>query len=215
MKMDELFRIGLLSTVELLASLEEPAPPDSLQFREDRLPPLESLYDSRLLAKLDPKLALNKKTEAATSLHERIIISEGEIYYPDNCRLSSSSTTAIRYMIVDDTEVMIEMFSEVVEMTGGIVVGTASNGAEALVLYIDVLPDVVVIDISMPDMDGIEAIKRIFAINPEANVIVISGNNYEDVRNTLFALGICVFIGKPFHIQQVVELITRLSSAGA
>ena len=198
MKMDELFRIGLLSTLELCDSGE--------QFHRP-----ERLYDSRMLARLDPSLVLREQ-DGGDAPDDRLIISEGEIYYPDDSRISPPATAALRYILVDDTEVMIEMFSEIVEMLGGELAGTASNGAEALVLYIDVLPDVVVIDISMPDMDGMEAIKRIFAMNPAANVIVVSGNNYEKIREELFMLGVKLFIGKPFHIQQVVKVIAQLSS---
>ena len=210
MKMDELFRIGLLSTLELFPSLADPPSPFS-QSCNEQLPALESLYDSSILAQLDPNLVLPGQL-AKTPPDDRIIVSEGEIYYPDDSRIHQQDSTALRYIIVDDTEVMVEMFSEVVELLEGEVVGTASTGAEALILYIDVLPDVVVIDISMPDMNGIEAIKNIFGMNPAANVIVVSGNNYEEIREELFNLGIKLFIGKPFHINQVVEVITRLTS---
>ena len=211
MKINELFQIGLLSALDLLPSQEGSPPDASPQTQEERLPALETLYDSSVLAKLDPSLVLQERGRDASPA-ERFIISEGDVYYPDDSRLPHSVTAAQRYIIVDDTDVMIEMFSEVVEMAGGEVVGTASTGAEALVLYIDVLPDVVVIDISMPDMNGIEAIKHIFGMNPVANVIVVSGNNYEEIREELFALGVKLFIGKPFHISQVVKVITQMSS---
>ncbi len=211
MKMNELFRIGLLSTLELFPSLEGRSPECSPQSEQGQRPHLETLYDTSVLAQLDPALVLQERGSAAPP-DEKTIISEGEVYYPDDSRITHSATTALRYIIVDDTDVMVEMFSEIVKMAGGEVVGTASTGAEALVLYVDVLPDVVVIDISMPDMNGIEAIKNIFGMNPATNVIIMSGNNYEKIREELFALGVKLFIGKPFHVSPVVKAITQLTS---
>ena len=62
----------------------------------------------------------------------------------------------------------------------------------------------------MPDMSGIEAIERILTINSAANIIVISGNDYEEVRQQVFSLGVKVFIGKPFHVEQIVNVLTKL-----
>ena len=62
----------------------------------------------------------------------------------------------------------------------------------------------------MPDMSGIEAIKRINAMNPGVNIIVISGNNYEETRKEVFDLGVKLFIGKPFHVDQVVTVLSKL-----
>jgi two-component system chemotaxis response regulator CheY len=149
-------------------------------------------------------------TEGDKSVTPIEIITEDTIYYPADSKIQSSETTSLRYIIVDDTKVVIDLFSEIVEMVNGTVVGTASTGSEAIIQYIDLLPDVVVMDISMPDMSGIEAIKRISAINPTANIIVISGNNYEETRKEVFDLGVKLFIGKPFHVDQVVTVLSKL-----
>ncbi len=79
-----------------------------------------------------------------------------------------------------------------------------------MVLYFDLLPDVVVMDISMPDMNGIEAIKGILRMNPGANIIVVTGNNYEDTRKHVFELGVKLFIGKPFSVNEVARILRTL-----
>ncbi len=123
------------------------------------------------------------------------LLAEGNIYYVAQAQIQRSRPSPLRYIIVDDSHVVIDVFSTIVEMLDGQVVGTASTGTEGLVLYVDQLPDVVVMDISMPDMNGIEAIKSIFNINPAAHVIVISGNDYDDIRQRVFQLGVKVFVG--------------------
>jgi two-component system chemotaxis response regulator CheY len=120
------------------------------------------------------------------------------------------NSASARYIIVDDTQVVIDLFSTVVEILEGTVAGTASTGAEAMIQYVDLLPDIVVMDISMPDMSGLDAIERIMSMNPAANILVISGNNYEEVRQNVFKLGAKLFIGKPFHVDHVVKVLNTL-----
>lgn len=196
MKMDELFHVGLASIRDL-------------SVRSDvRTLPITDLYVSHLLQQVDPSLI--QITEGDEPAKRIEIIAEDTIYYPADAKIQSSETTSLRYIIVDDTKVVIDLFSEIVELVNGTVVGTASTGSEALIQYIDLLPDVVVMDISMPDMSGIEAIKRISAINPTVNIIVITGNNYEETRREVFDLGVKLFIGKPFHVDHVVTVLSKL-----
>jgi NitT/TauT family transport system substrate-binding protein len=196
MKMDELFHVGLASIRDLSVHSDV------------RTLPITDLYVSHLLQQVDPSLIqITEGDEPAKGIE---IIAEETIYYPADSKIQSSETSSLRYIIVDDTKVVIDLFSEIVELVNGTVVGTASTGSEALIQYIDLLPDVVVMDISMPDMSGIEAIKRIRAINPTVNIIVISGNNYEETRREVFDLGVNLFIGKPFHVDHVVTVLSRL-----
>lgn len=207
MKMDETFQIGLSSARDLFTtSVLDPAPA------------LAELYTPELLAQLDASLVSQTVQLSSLPNQESIssqatqILAEGNIYYAVQAHIQRSRSVPLRYMIVDDTRVVLDVFSTIVDMLDGQVVGTASTGAEGIVLYVDQLPDVVVMDISMPDMNGIEAIKSIFKINPAANVIVISGNDYEEIRQRVFQLGVKVFIGKPFHIEQILTTLQRLIS---
>jgi len=208
MKMDDLFHVGLASIRNLFSVI---APPDLLKndiHTDLNTLPITDLYVSHLLKQVEPYLIQIAESDESA---ERIeIIAEGDIYYPADSKIQSTETTPLRYIIVDDTKVVIDLFSEIVEMVNGTVVGTASTGSEAMIQYIDLLPDVVVMDISMPDMSGIEAIKRIRSINPTAKIIVISGNNYAETRKEVFDLGIKLFIGKPFHVDQVVAVLSKL-----
>jgi CheY-like chemotaxis protein len=209
MKMDELFNVGLASIRDAFFTIENSEPLKSDDNYSDlRALPITALYASHLLKQVDPSLIQIEKIGESSKPIE--IITEDNIYYPAGSKIPGSGTTPLRYIIVDDTKVVIDLFSEVVEMVKGTVVATASTGSEAMIQYIDLLPDIVVMDISMPDMNGIEAIKRILAINPTANIIIISGNNYEETRREVFDLGVKLFIGKPFHVDQVVTVLSKL-----
>lgn len=193
MTMDNLFQIGLVSVCD--AFPHKAATSD--------------LYVTYPLQQVDASLVQVTPPDTASE-GESEIVAEGNIYYPGDARIQHTGDEPLRYIIVDDTNVVIELFSEIVEMLNGEVVGTASTGTEAMIQYIDLLPDVVAMDISMPDMDGIEAVKRILTINPDANVLIISGNNYAETRREVFELGVKAFIGKPFHIDQIVAVLSKL-----
>ena len=214
MKMDHLFHVGLASIRDVFPELDFPHDSDTSTYRSLTSWSIPEMYDPALLRQVDPSLVqfvedhtMLSKEEAPSDVE---IIAEDTVYYPAGMKIQSIGTTPLRYIIVDDTKVVIDVFSSVISMVNGIVVGTASTGAEAMIQYVDLLPDVVVMDISMPDMSGIEAIERILALNPATNIIVISGNNYEDVRKKVFGLGAKVFIGKPFHIDHIVKVLSKL-----
>jgi two-component system chemotaxis response regulator CheY len=219
MKMDELFQVGLASIRNVFPSLLQAPADEGTMMRSVNDWPVQAMYTPDLLRVVDPLLIALKASPDMASLESETssdaggtldIVVEDGIYYPAGTRIQAMGGTPSRYIIVDDTQVVIDLFSDVVEMIEGTVVGTASTGAEALVLYVDQLPDIVVMDISMPDMSGLEAIERILGMNPAANVIVISGNNYEEVRQKVFELGGKLFISKPFHVDQIVKVLTKL-----
>ena len=218
MKMDELFQVGLASIRNVFPSLIHTSAKGRPAIRAIEDWPMQAMYTPDLLQALDPQLVALKTGPEVPSLHAEAhreekpaaeIIVEDGIYYPVATKIRTMGVPP-RYIIVDDTQVVIDLFSNVVEMLDGTVAGTASTGAEAMVLYVDSLPDIVVMDISMPDMSGLEAIERILGINPMANIIVISGNNYAEVRQKVFGLGGKVFISKPFHVDRIVTVLTKL-----
>ncbi len=81
---------------------------------------------------------------------------------------------AVRVLITDDAAFMRATLRKVLEKEGFEVVGEAANGKEAVELYKQLKPDLVTMDITMPVMNGIDAIKEIMAIDPEAKIVVCS-----------------------------------------
>jgi two-component system chemotaxis response regulator CheY len=88
--------------------------------------------------------------------------------------------------------------------------GEATTGREAIVEYQKLSPDIVMMDLSMPDMTGLDAIHSILRLHPEANIIVLSGSNFPETRQEVFDMGAKIFIAKPFEVEGVIQAIQAL-----
>ncbi len=110
-------------------------------------------------------------------------------------------------LIVDDTEFMRHLLREIFESNGYRVVGEAPNGKEAIRVYEELLPDLTTLDITMPEMDGITALKAIRKIDPAAQVIMVSAMGSQ--QNVLAAVkaGAKNFIVKPFDEKKVLDVV--------
>jgi two-component system chemotaxis response regulator CheY len=116
---------------------------------------------------------------------------------------------AINVLIVDDLAFIKIALRDILEKSGFRVVGEASNGEEAITLYQDKRPDVVLMDITMPGMDGLTALRRIREIDPEARVIICSALGQQRLIVQAIQLGAKDFIVKPFQPQRVVSALKK------
>lgn len=114
-----------------------------------------------------------------------------------------------RVLIVDDAAFMRMMIKDILEKNGYQVVGEASNGLKAVEIYKAERPDVVTMDITMPDMDGIEAVKAIKAFDPAAKVIMCSAMGQQTMVMDAIRSGARDFIVKPFQAERVLEAIRK------
>lgn len=114
-----------------------------------------------------------------------------------------------KVLIVDDAAFMRMMIKDILEKNGFEVVGEASNGIKAVELYKKEKPDVVTMDITMPDMDGIEAVKEIKAFDPAARVIMCSAMGQQTMVMDAIRAGARDFIVKPFQADRVLEAIKK------
>ena len=110
---------------------------------------------------------------------------------------------ANRVLIVDDSLLMRKMISESLTDAGWDVVGEGEDGAEAIRLYDELRPDAVTMDIVMPGTDGIYALEKIMAIDPEARVVVVSALNQTKLISQAIRKGAQDFIAKPFLPEQL------------
>lgn len=110
-------------------------------------------------------------------------------------------------LIVDDTQFMRHMLREIFERQGYQVVGEAVNGKEAVKMYEELLPDLTTLDITMPEMDGIEALKAIRKIDPAAQIVMVSAMGSKNNVLTAVKAGAKNFIIKPFDEQKVLEVV--------
>lgn len=114
-----------------------------------------------------------------------------------------------KVLIVDDAAFMRMMIKDILEKNGFEVVGEASNGIKAVELYKKERPDVVTMDITMPDMDGIEAVKQIKAFDPSAKIIMCSAMGQQSMVMDAIRAGAKDFIVKPFQADRVLEAIRK------
>lgn len=116
----------------------------------------------------------------------------------------------INVLIADDLKFIKLVLRDLVEKAGFRVVGEASNGEEAIELYQDKRPDVVLMDITMPKVDGLTAMKEILKIDPEAKIIVCSALGQQSLIVQALQMGARDFIVKPFREERVVASIKKI-----
>jgi two-component system chemotaxis response regulator CheY len=115
-----------------------------------------------------------------------------------------------KVLIVDDAAFMRMMIKDILEKNGFDVIGEANNGLKAVELYKVERPDVVTMDITMPDMDGIEAVKAIKAFDPTAKIIMCSAMGQQSMVMDAIKAGAKDFIVKPFQADRVLEAIKKV-----
>ncbi|QTA38546.1 response regulator [Thermosipho ferrireducens] len=116
-----------------------------------------------------------------------------------------------KILVVDDTAFMRMMLKDIITKAGHEVVGEATNGKEAVEKYKELKPDIVTMDITMPEMNGIDAIKEIKKIDPDATIIVCSAMGQQAMVIEAIQAGAKDFIVKPFQNSRVVEAIQKVS----
>lgn len=114
-----------------------------------------------------------------------------------------------RILIVDDAAFMRMMIKEILSKNGFEVVGEASDGAQAVEKYKELSPDLITLDITMPEMDGISALKEIKKMDPNAKVIMCSAMGQQAMVIDAIQAGAKDFIVKPFQADRVIEAITK------
>jgi two-component system chemotaxis response regulator CheY len=116
---------------------------------------------------------------------------------------------AVNVMIVDDLAFIKIVLRDILEKSGFRVVGEASNGDEAIRVYLDKRPDVVLMDITMPGMDGLTALKKIREHDPKARIIICSALGQQRLIVQAIQLGAKDFIVKPFQPQRIVSALKK------
>ena len=113
-------------------------------------------------------------------------------------------------LICDDAAFMRMMIKDILTKNGYNVAGEAENGAKAVEKYAELKPDLVLMDITMPEMDGIEALKKIKASDPSASVIMCSAMGQQAMVIEAIQNGAKDFIVKPFQADRVLEAVKKV-----
>ncbi|MCM1126687.1 MAG: response regulator [Lachnospiraceae bacterium] len=113
-------------------------------------------------------------------------------------------------LVVDDAAFMRMMIKDILTKNGYNVVGEAENGAKALERYNELKPDLVLMDITMPEVDGIAALKNIKGSDPNAMVIMCSAMGQQAMVIEAIQAGAKDFIVKPFQPDRVLEAVKKV-----
>jgi two-component system, chemotaxis family, chemotaxis protein CheY len=114
-----------------------------------------------------------------------------------------------RVLVVDDAAFMRKRVTDALTGGGHEIVGEAGNGAEAVARYQELRPDVMTLDITMPEKDGITALKEIIAVDPGAKVIMCSALGQESKVLESIKLGAKDFVVKPFQADRVLGAVEK------
>jgi two-component system chemotaxis response regulator CheY len=113
----------------------------------------------------------------------------------------------IRYLVVDDSVFARKNVAKMVESFGGEIAGEAGDGCTAITEYDRTSPDMVLMDITMPQMEGIEASERIVRAHPEARIVMVSSVGYQENIVAALQKGARHFVQKPVKAEILYEVI--------
>lgn len=112
-------------------------------------------------------------------------------------------------LVCDDAAFMRMMIKDILTKDGYDIAGEAENGKVAIDKYLETKPDLVLMDITMPEMDGIQALKKIKEADPDANVIMCSAMGQQAMVIESIQSGAKDFIVKPFQSDRVIEAVKK------
>ncbi|EMS70759.1 response regulator [Ruminiclostridium cellobioparum] len=117
-----------------------------------------------------------------------------------------------KVLIVDDASFMRLSLKTMLESNGFEVAGEAENGYEAIKLYTKLKPDVVTMDITMPELDGIQALKSILELDQKAKIVILSAMGQEARVKEAIISGAKTFIVKPFKEEHLIQTLNKIAN---
>ncbi len=121
--------------------------------------------------------------------------------------LRSKDRRPVRYLVVDDSVFARKNLTKMIDSFGGEVAGEAGDGCTAITEYDRVVPDIVLMDITMPQMEGIEAADRIVRQHPDARVVMVSSVGYQENIVAALQKGARHFVQKPVKPEVLYEVV--------
>ena len=198
MAVTNLFRLGILAFRDFLREHGEISSPYSEQ----------DLYDLSYLRQVDSSLIFLEDTVH----HDFTILEKDGVYYREGFKIEPHGPF-LKVLLADDSRFVRNTLSKAIGAIGGEVIAEAATGSEVIHKFAFLQPDVITIDLSMPGVSGIEAIKILLQIDPDISVIVISGTDLQEVREEVFNLGVKMFITKPFEPENVAAILQNATFA--
>jgi two-component system chemotaxis response regulator CheY len=119
----------------------------------------------------------------------------------------SKDRQPVRYLVVDDSVFARKNLTKMIDSFGGQVAGEAGDGCTAITEYSRTHPDIVLMDITMPQMEGIEAAERIVRSHPDARIVMVSSVGYQENIVAALQKGARHFVQKPVKPEVLYEVI--------
>lgn len=116
----------------------------------------------------------------------------------------------LKIFVVDDSLIMRRNISKMIESLGHKVVGEAKDGHEAIALYRKLAPDLVTMDITMPEMDGLSAVKELKRIDKDAKIIMVTSHGQEEMVIDAIRSGASGYLLKPININKLRDSIRKV-----
>ena len=115
-----------------------------------------------------------------------------------------------KVLVTDDAAIIRQLIVDTVTEAGWQVVDQAANGQEAVEKYMQHRPDIMTLDLVMPEYDGRHALKNILAAAPQAKIVVVSALNQAEILREAISLGAAEFVVKPFDPPVLLETLRRV-----
>lgn len=115
--------------------------------------------------------------------------------------------SSFRFLVVDDSAFARRNMTKILTSVGGESAGSAGNGREAIEQYVKLKPDLVIMDITMPEMEGVEAVQGIIDRDASAKIVMVSSNGYQEVIKEALDSGAKHFLTKPVEPKQVASVV--------
>lgn len=119
---------------------------------------------------------------------------------------------SLRILVVDDSGLTVRKMSKLLEDLGHQIVAQAATGQQAVDVYASAAPDIVTMDITMPDMDGIEATRRILAAHPGACIVIVTSHGQEQMVMDAIEAGAKGYILKPVKQEKLAETLETVAA---
>jgi len=132
----------------------------------------------------------------------------------DRMKSETPGIPSFRFLVVDDSAFARRNMKNILTSVGGEEAGSAANGREAIEQYMKFKPDVVFMDITMPEMEGVEAVQGILHRDASAKIVMVSSNGYQEMIKAALESGAKHFLTKPVEPRQVASVVSFVLGEG-